>query len=96
MDRVGFYEVRTANQSTSIAVNPVPRESDLTHGNSEEMAAGWVSPDAAAPPVVAEDERPLPEEQDQRQRFWRYLLIAALAFFAGEALLANQFILKPD
>jgi hypothetical protein len=60
------------------------------------MAAAWVSPDAAAPQAAAEDERPIPEEQDQRQRFWRWLLIGALAFFAGEALLANQFVLKAD
>ena len=96
VDRVGFYEVRTLNQSASVAVNAVPRESDLTHGNSEEMAAGWISPDAAAPQTATEEERLLPEEQDQRQRFWRWLLIAALAFFAGEALLANQFVLKTD
>jgi hypothetical protein len=96
VDRVGFYEIRTASQSASIAVNPVPRESDLTHGNSEEMTAGWISPDASAAPAVAADERPMPEEQDQRQRFWRYLLAASLAFLIGEAVLANQFVLKQD
>jgi hypothetical protein len=96
VDRVGFYEIRTLNRSASVAVNAVPRESDLTHGNAEEMAAGWISPDAASTQAAVEDERLLPEEQDQRQRFWRWLLIAALAFFAGEALLANQFVLKAE
>ncbi len=96
VDKAGFYEIRTAGQSASIAVNPVPRESDLTRGNSEEMAAGWVSPETKAAPALADDERPSAEEQDRRQRFWRYLLLAALAFFVAEALLANQFVLKPD
>ncbi len=96
VDKVGFYEVRSASQSASIAVNPIARESDLTHGNSEEMVAGWVSPDAKAAPVVAEDERPSPEEQDRRQRWWRYLLLAALAMLIGEGLLADQFVLRPD
>jgi len=96
VDKAGFYEVRTANLNASIAVNTVPRESNLTHGNSEEMAAGWLSPGTRAEPVAAADERPTPEEQDRRQRMWRWLLLAALAFLVGEALLANQFILKPD
>jgi len=96
VDKAGFYEVRSTRQSAGIAVNPVPRESDLTHGNAEEMAAGWVSPDSGTAPAAAADERLTPEEQDRRQRFWRYLLLAALALFIGEGLLANQFILKPE
>ncbi len=96
LDKAGFYEVRGTRQSASIAVNPVPRESDLTHGNAEEMAAGWVSQDSGSAPASAADERPTPEEQDKRQRFWRYLLFAAIVLFIGEGLLANQFILKPE
>ncbi len=96
LDKVGFYEIRSAGQSALIAVNPIPRESDLTHGNSEEMIAGWTTPDEGASPAPAEDDRQTPEEQDRRQRFWRYLLLAALALFIGEGLLANQFILKPE
>ena len=40
-ERTGFYEVRAASFGTLVAVNPVPRESDLGHANSEEWIAGW-------------------------------------------------------
>ena len=59
VDKTGFYEIRTAALSAVVAANPVPRESDLTHVNAEELVAGWLSPDAGAPAVVADDERPV-------------------------------------
>jgi len=96
VDKTGYYEIRTASLNTSVAVNPVPRESDLTHGNSEEMVAGWISTDPKAAPVVSEDERLTPEEQERRQRFWRFLLIGALVFLLAEAVLSNQSVLKPE
>lgn len=96
VEKTGFYEIRTAGLNTSVAVNPVPRESDLTHGNSEEMVAGWISTDPKTAPVVSEDERLMPEEQERRQRFWRYILLAALLFLLSEAVLSNQSILKPE
>ena len=74
VDKAGFYEIRTMNVNAAVAVNTAPRESDLTHGNAEEMAAGWMS---SKPAVYAQEERPTAEEQDRRQRFWTYLLIAA-------------------
>jgi hypothetical protein len=96
LDRAGFYDIRSQDVHTSVAVNPLLRESDLAHGNSEEMAAGWVSTEARAPAVIAPDERPTPEEQDRRARFWRWLLLGVLAVFFVEGLLANRFILKPE
>ncbi len=96
VDETGFYEIRTSNLSTSVGVNPVPRESDLAHGNAEEMAAGWVSPETRTTPAGASDEQMTPEDQDRHKRFWRYLLTAAMVCFLGEALFSNQLILKPD
>ncbi len=93
-EKAGFYEIRTPNLDTTVAVNPVPRESDLTHGNSEEMIAGWISNDPKAAPVISGDERLTPEEQDKRQRFWRFLLLGALVFFMAEAFLSNRAVLK--
>jgi hypothetical protein len=95
-DTAGFYDIRTAALNAAVAVNPVPRESDLTHGNAEEMVAGWTSKEAKAPEAFAPDERPTPEEQDKRVRFWRYLMLAVLALLIFEGLLANRFVLKQD
>jgi hypothetical protein len=81
---------------TPVAVNPVPAESDLTRANAEELAAGWISLESAAPQSVADDEQLSPEDQEKRQRFWRFLLLSVLVFLIGEGLLANQFILKPE
>jgi hypothetical protein len=96
VDTAGFYEIRTANMKTPVAVNPVPAESDLTRANAEELAAGWISLESAAPQSIADDERLSPEDQEKRQRFWRFLLLSVLVFLIGEGLLANQFILKPE
>jgi hypothetical protein len=86
MDEAGFYEIRTVNSNAVVAVNTVPKESDLTHGNAEEMVTGWIS---SKPAVFSQDERLSPEEQDRRQRFWSLFLIAALIFLAAELLLSN-------
>jgi hypothetical protein len=94
LDKAGFYELRTASMNSLIAVNPASRESDLTHGNSEEMTAAWQSPDAKAAPVISEDEKLAPEEQERTQRFWRFLLLGALVFLIAEGLLSNRAILK--
>jgi len=96
LDAAGFYDVRTEELAAGVAVNPAARESDLTHGNAEEMAAGWMSTEAKAAPVISSDELPTPEEQDRRTRWWRYLLAGMLAALVLEGLLANRFILKPE
>jgi hypothetical protein len=86
-DRAGFYEIRTMDLSTPVAVNTLSRESDLTHGNAEEMTAGWAStkPDAS----FVQDNRLTPEEQEKQQRIWAFLLIAALLLFVSELILSN-------
>jgi hypothetical protein len=86
MDRAGFYEIRTMNLNSMVAVNAAPRESDLTHGNAEEMTAGWVS---RQPAKSFQDSRLAPEEQDRRQRIWSLLLIAAVLFLVFELFLSN-------
>ena len=96
VDVAGFYDIRTARLNANVAVNPLLRESDLAHGNPEEMAAGWAATEASTPAVLSEDERPTAEEQDKRARFWRYLLLGVVATLILEGLLANRFILKPE
>ena len=96
LDTAGFYDIRMAGLDAGVAVNPAPGESDLAHGNAEEMAAGWASTEAVAPPAAAPDERPTAEEQDKRTRLWRYLLLGVLFLLIVEGLLANRFILRPE
>jgi hypothetical protein len=86
VDRSGFFDIRAMNLSSIVAVNPSPRESDLAHGNAEEMAAGWMSHKSAN---FYQDERPSPEEQDRHQRFWSLLLIAAVLLLLSELFLGN-------
>jgi hypothetical protein len=94
--QAGFYEVRAAGLSHRVAVNPMPIESDLARGNAEEMVAGWLSGAESTVPVISPDERMTPEEQDDRQRFWRYLLLGALVFFLAEGWLGNQSLIEQE
>ena len=86
LDKAGFYEIRSMTVNAPVAVNPIPRESDLTHGNAEEMTAAWISSQSS---VVSQDEKPTSEEQDRRQRIWSLLLITAALFLLTELILSN-------
>jgi hypothetical protein len=90
VDKVGFYQVRMSGMNTTVPVNPAPRESDLAHGNSEEMVAGWISRDPMADSPTPESARLGPEEQERMQRFWRFLLVGALLFLLAEAFLSAK------
>jgi hypothetical protein len=82
----GFYEIRTMNLIAMVAVNTAPGESDLTHGNVEEMTAGWIS---SKPAVFTQDEQLSPEEHDRRHHLWALLLIGAVLLMISESLLSN-------
>lgn len=86
VNKAGFYEIRTMGVNAFVAVNAASKESDLTHGNAEEMTAGWIS---SKPAAFSQDENPSPEEQDKRQRFWSLLLMAGALFLLSELVLAN-------
>jgi hypothetical protein len=86
VDTAGFYEIRAMHKNISVGVNTVPKESDLTQGNAEEMVAGWISPDTAAP---LRDEALPVEEQGRDQSVWAYLLIATALLLVSESIFAN-------
>ncbi len=96
VDHAGFYEIRSPGLSVPVAVNPLPRESDLTPGDAEEMLAAWISKNDRIAPVTADEEKVSPEEQDRRQHIWRYLLLSGLLFFLGEFFLSSQAVLKAE
>jgi len=86
LEKSGFYEIRTMNSIASVAANTPPKESDLTHGDAEEMAAGWVSHGSAE----FRQEGPVaPEEQEKRQRIWILFLIAGAVLLVSEMLLSR-------
>jgi len=96
VDKAGFYQVRMSGLNTVIPVNPTPRESDLSHGNSEEMVAGWISPDSEAVSPTTENVLLDSEEQERMQQFWRLLLLGALLFLLTEAFLSAQMSFKGE
>jgi len=73
--------------SATVAVNTSPRESDLAHGNVEEMTAGWTS---SKPAVFAQDEQLTPEEHDRKHHFWALLLIGAALLLFSESMVSNH------
>jgi uncharacterized membrane protein len=93
IEKTGFYEIRATNLNSLIAANIQPRESDLAHGNAEEMTASWRSD---KPANFLQDSRIAPEEQDRRQRIWSLLLIAAVLFLLSELFLSNLRLTKDD
>jgi hypothetical protein len=89
----GFYEVRRpdapAERPAVVAANVDRAESELARVEPAEVvraveAAGGPAQAAAAPAA------PTPAEREAGQRAWWYLLAAALALLAGEAVLANR------
>jgi hypothetical protein len=96
LDQAGFYDIRSSNLATCVAVNTPPGESDLTHADAEEMIAAWTSPQPAPPAADPDEEPPTPEQQDRRQGLWQLLLLAALALFMGEAVLSNRLLLRQE
>jgi len=96
VERAGFYEVRSSGLNTSVAVNPVSRESDLAPGDAAEMVAGWISHEAQAAAAAGIGDRPPAEDQERREGFWRFLLLAVLVFLLSEAVLANRLVVKPE
>ena len=97
LEKIGLYEIRSPRLSITVAVNPVPKESDLAHANVEEFVAGWLPREASgAPQSAVENERMSLEEQERKQRLWRLLLAAVLVFLVSEGLLGNRLALKRE
>lgn len=90
----GFYEVRTSATAIGagrpVAVNVDFAESDLSHMDPAELVAAITARSQAG----TESARPrllgTPQELEQRQAIWWYLLVAALLVLAAETMLANR------
>ncbi len=86
LETAGFYEIRAMHWNIPVAVNPAAKESDLEHGNAEEMAAGWM---ASNPSMLHQDERLGLDDLDRRQRLWVLILIGAAVLLIAELILSN-------
>ena len=87
---VGFYRLRYRDRDEFVAVNLDTRESDLTKLNIDDLIA------SVSPPPDVKSARPAQaagltaDEKEAKQRLWLPLLLAALALFVVEAVIARR------
>ena len=88
----GFYEIRrlgaTAGSGRTVAVNVDPAEADLSRMEPSELTAAVTRQGAAA--QAAAFGLAAPEEAEQRQSLWWYLLAVAVGLMALETVMANR------
>jgi len=95
LDEAGFYTVRPPGSDPDrpfvIAVNVELEESGLARLDPEELVAQITSPSVGpqAGPEFADGTDLRREDQERRQSWWRWLLIAAFALFVTETLISN-------
>lgn len=88
--QTGFYRIRYSESGDFAAVNPVAREADFTRLDVGEFVKTLTGakPDTAT--AADADAKLSPEEEEGKQRVWWLLLIAALALFIAEAVIARR------
>ena len=88
----GFYELRgpstPAGSGRPIAVNVNPSESDLSHVDPQDIVAAVTAVNAQHP--VGDLNAATPQDQEQRQKIWWYLLAGALLLLGVETALSNR------
>ena len=86
----GFYEVEVTDDATLVlAANVDPVESDLSPADVQEFVTALAPAPQDAQAFDAAGFL-TPDDQEQRQAVWWYLLIAAMLVFAVETLLSNR------
>jgi hypothetical protein len=93
LDQPGFYEVRgRSNQSgtVSVAANLDTAESDLTPLDTQELTAALAGQPGSVNAASADAATITPADQERRQNFWWYLLIAGLLLLGVETTISNR------
>lgn len=93
LDQPGFYEVRgRSNQAgtVSIAANLDTAESDLAMLDTQELSAALAARPGSANPAAADATAITPQDQERRQNFWWYLLVAGLVLLGLETAISNR------
>lgn len=89
-DAPGHYRAADGGARFLFSVNVDPRESDLAWRDPEELYAAVAPPAAHAGLPPARAAALAVEDEEQRQKLWRVLLLLALAVFAFETYYANR------
>ncbi len=93
LDQAGFYEVRgrsNQSQTVSIAANLDTAESDLAILDTQELTAALAGRPGSVNPATADAATIAPEDQERRQNFWWYLLVAGLVLLGVETAISNR------
>ncbi len=89
----GFYELRGRDTPVGggrpIAVNVDPTESDLSHLDPRDVVVAVTSVNGRHEPG-SEINTATPQDQEQRQKVWWYLLLGALLLMGVETMLSNR------
>ncbi len=93
LEQQGFYEVHgRSNQAgtVSIAANLDTTESDLSVLDMQELNAALSGRPGTVNPASADAATLTPEDQERRQNFWWYLLMAGIALLGVETAISNR------
>ena len=93
LDQSGFYEVHgRSNQAgtVTIASNLDTLESDLSVADTQEMRAALSGRPGTANPAALDAAAMTPEDQERRQNFWWYLLMAGIVLLGLETAISNR------
>ena len=93
LEQPGFYEVHgRSNQAgtVSIAANLDTTESDLSVLDTQELTAALSGRPGTVNPASADAATLTPEDQERRQNFWWYLLMAGIVLLGAETAISNR------
>jgi hypothetical protein len=93
LDQTGFYEVHgRSNQAgtVSLAANLDTLESDLAVLDTQELSAALAGRPGTVNPASADAATLTPEDQERRQNFWWYLLMAGIVLLGVETAISNR------
>jgi hypothetical protein len=89
----GFYELRgrdtPVGSGRPIAVNVDPTESDLSHLDPQDVVVAVTTVNKQNQ-IGSETIAATPQDQEQRQKVWWYLLLGALLLMGVETMLSNR------
>src|SRR4029079_12271169 len=92
LEEPGFYEVhgRGSQGTVRLASNLDTAESDLSSLDTQEMTAALAGRAGANASANADTPVLTPEDQERRQNFWWYLLLAGIVLLGVETAISNR------